>query len=85
VSAATASYNDDDISAVGHSAENARQTGQVANRFAVGIGQHVLDIINRQSMLFDVFDVAARFFIPDDLLPHGPLSRLLRHYGNVLR
>jgi len=38
----------------------------------------VLDVINRQSMLFDVLDVAARFLIPDDLLPHGGfLTRLL--------
>jgi hypothetical protein len=31
----------------------------------------MLGVVNRQSMLFDVFDIAAGFIIPDDLLPQG--------------
>src|SRR5262245_16502056 len=44
--------------------------GGSTDPFAVRVGQHVLDIVNRQSVFFDVLDVAARFLVPDDLLPH---------------
>jgi hypothetical protein len=56
---------------VWHATERARQARRSANPFAFGGGQHVLDIVNRQSMFLNVLDVAARFFIPDDLSPQG--------------
>jgi hypothetical protein len=31
----------------------------------------MLDVLDGQPMLFDVFDVAARIVIPDDLPPHA--------------
>jgi hypothetical protein len=46
--------------------------------------EHVLDVIDRQPMLFNVFDIAACFFIPDDSLPHPVLSRVSRYDNTVL-
>jgi hypothetical protein len=36
----------------------------------------MLDIFNSQSMLFDVFDIATWFLVPDNLGPHAPVLRI---------
>jgi hypothetical protein len=36
----------------------------------------MLNILDRQSMLLDMLNIAARFFVPDDLLSHGLFLRL---------
>src|SRR5713226_8713859 len=52
-------YND--VTAGRRKAENARLSCGPASAFALGIGQDMFDILDRQAMFFDVFNVSTRF------------------------
>src|SRR5260370_36746478 len=67
--------HDDDESAVRGMTEHTGLARGTADALAFDVGQHMLDILDRQSVLFDVLGLATRVIIPAVLLQHGRYSQ----------